>query len=357
MERWFVEESVPMSTPAASPELVPNLTKTGVAIGALAQNDTYFRAAVDAFRAADAESFQRMLDVSKIDIDCDLICRWIRIKECVLRCIEFCGQPTGDLVTLADIPEFAAIIARVTGDEELIERLVDAIQDRDREAYRRLVRELKIERFCHLLCFWACQVHTRLLCEVVCAPEPPPRRHFITELALAGAAIGALAKDREVLDQVIKGAEAVDCEVLASRLGQGGPCFYICEWICSWHCVLNTRRLCAPFSFELESSIEEMRAFAAACEKLAATPGAIARLVEAVGAENGEAYSALVKEFQLERFCFQLCYWICFEICRIFCFCVCPPPETIPLFTHVGSYTVHPIRGDFTALRAPAARS
>jgi len=48
-----------MTNPAASPELVPNLTRTGVAIGALARNDTYFRAAVDAFRAADAESFQR----------------------------------------------------------------------------------------------------------------------------------------------------------------------------------------------------------------------------------------------------------------------------------------------------------
>src|SRR5258707_15801495 len=125
-----------MTNPAASPELVPNLTQTGVAIGALAQNDTYFRAAVDAFRAADAESFQRMLSVSKIDIDCDLICRWIRIKECVLRCIELCGPSEGDPATVADIPEFAAIIARITGDEELIERLVDAVQDRDPEAYR-----------------------------------------------------------------------------------------------------------------------------------------------------------------------------------------------------------------------------
>ncbi|HEY2357721.1 MAG TPA: hypothetical protein VGH86_09745 [Phenylobacterium sp.] len=338
-----------MTNPAASPELVPNLTKTGVAIGVLAQNDTNFRAAVDAFRAADAESFQRILSVSKVDIDCDLVCRWIRIKECVLRCIEFCGPPTGDPVTVADIPKFAEIIARITGDEELIERLVDAIQDRDPEAYRRLVGELKIERFCHLLCFWACQVHARLLCEIVCAPEPPPRRHFINELAIAGAAIGSLAKDREVLAQVIKGAEAVDCEILAGLLGQGGSCFYICEWICSWHCVLNCLRLCAQFPFALESSIEEMRAFAAACHKLAGTPGAIAKLVDAVGAENGEAYAALVKEFQLERFCIQLCHWICFEICRIFCFCVCPPPETIPLFTHVGSYRVDPIWGDFTA--------
>ena len=33
--------------------------------------------------------------------------------------------------------------------------------------------------------------------------------------------------------------------------------------------------------------------------------------------------------------------------CRLFCIIVCPPPDTIPLFTHVGAYHVDPIYGDF----------
>lgn len=338
-----------MTNPAADPNLTPNLIRAGAGIGVLAKDETVFRGAVDAFRAADAESFRRALGLVQIDPDCDLICRWIRVKDCVLRCIELCGPPSGDAISVAEIPLFAEIIAKITGDEELIERLADAVEDRDGAAFKSLVGDLKIERFCHLLCYWACQIHNRLLCEIVCAPAPVVRRSFVAELALAGGAISELARNKDTLAQVIKGAEAVDCETLSGLLGPGGNCFYICEWICSWHCVLSCLRLCAPFPFSLDSSLGEMRDFALAYERLAATPGAIARLVDAVGSENPGAFAALVKELQLERFCIQLCHWVCFEICRVFCFCVCPPPETIPLFTHVGSYRVDPVWNDFTA--------
>lgn len=330
-----------MTNPAADPTLTPNLIRAGVGIGVLARDDTLFRGAVDAFRAADGESFQRALGLVKIDQDCDLICRWIRVKECVLRCIELCGPPIGDAVGLADIPAFADIIAKITGDEELIERLADAVEDRDGPAFKRLVGDLKIERFCHLLCYWACQIHSRLLCEIVCDPIARVRRPFVSELAAAGAAVGTLAQNRDTLAQVIKGVEAVDCKILSDLLGPGGHCVYICEWICSWHCVLSCLRLCAPFPISLDSSLEEMRAFAVACERIAATPGAIARLVDAVGSENADAYASLVKELQLESFCVQLCHWICFEICRIFCFCVCPNPALLPWFTTVGYFDIY----------------
>ena len=82
---------------------------------------------------------------------------------------------------------------------------------------------------------------------------------------------------------------------------------------------------------------------------MAAAEGAVARLVQAVTSADAQAYQGLLKEFQLEPFCIQLCHWICFETCRLFCICVCPAQEVIPLFTKVGEYRVDPIWGDFTA--------
>ena len=64
-----------------------------------------------------------------------------------------------------------------------------------------------------------------------------------------------------------------------------------------------------------------------------------------------KAYSALVTELKLQPFCIQLCHWICFLRCRRYCILVCPPPDTTPLFTHVGVYAIHTpsLAGDFAA--------
>jgi hypothetical protein len=290
-----------------------------------------------------------LLDQLKLSGDCEVICRWIRVKECVLRCIEICGAPPAEPLTVAEIPRFANAIAKITGDEELIERLADAILERDNSGFQSLVRDVGIGPLCHLLCYWACVVYSRLICEVICAPRPVQRRHLVSELGLAGAAVGELVKDRAKLDQVIKAGVAANCEVLSGLLGPGANCVLICEWICSWHCVLVCLLLCRRFPLPTDTSIEEERAFAQAVARLAGTEGALARLVEAVSAGNAETYGALIREFKLQPFCAQLCHWICFGICRLFCICVCPPPAVIPMFTKVGQYRVDPIWGDFTA--------
>jgi hypothetical protein len=333
-----------MNDPVERQELVTSLTLAAKAVGRLAEDDTVFRAAVDAFRAADAESFQRLLGKLEVSEDCELVCFWLRSKECVLECIELCGVPR-EPVNVEQIPKFAEVVAKITGDEELVERLADAIRERDAEGFRGLVKELKIEKFCHLLCHWACMVHWRLVCEVVCAPRPIPIKHLVAELATAGAAVRQLLQNREKLGAVIKAALALDCEVLSGILGELGDCILICEWICSWHCVLVCLPLCRSFPPVAKTTIEEMRAFAQASAQIAQKQGALTRFIEAELTHNADAFAALVKEFKLERFCLQLCHWICFAICRRFCFCICPPAPTIPLFTHVGQYK---ITTDFT---------
>ena len=326
-----------MADPVDEQELLDDLLQAAEAVGRLAEDEETFRAAVDAFRAEDSESLQELLGHHDLPQRCELICRWFAAKECVLLCLELCGPPEFDPAGLPDIREFADVVVRVTNDEELVELLAQAVEQRDADAWCELIEKQQLERFCHLLCHWACVVHWRLVCEVVCAP-PVSRPHLIAELQAAGEAIQKLAANEEAFSTASKAVIAQDCDLLRATIvgAELDPyCGIICEWFCSWHCILVCLPFCRPFPFERPTSpIGEMLEFAQASGKLAANPAALTRFGEAVAKEDSEAFAALVKEFGLERFCIQLCHWFCFFRCHLFCFCVCPPP---PLITHVGN--------------------
>jgi hypothetical protein len=325
-----------MADPVDRQQIVDSVTNAGKALGLLAQDDTIFRATVDAFRAADGESFQRLLAQFKIT-DCELVCFWLRSKEIVLECLELCGPPR-DPITVEDIPAFAEIVAKVTGDEELVETLANTVRDRDAQGFASLIKQLGAQKYCHLLCHWALIVRWRLVCDIVCSPVLLPVRELDDELAAAGAAVHRLAQDRAKLAAVIKAAVAQDCQTLNGIFGIQGDCFYICEWLCSWRCILVCLPLCRAFPPTNDRSIEEMRAFAQAAARLAAKEGAYAGLVDAVLAQNAEAYAGLVKQLEVGPFCLQLCHWICFTTCKLFCVCVCPPENLFPQFTSIGGY-------------------
>ncbi len=337
-----------MNDPVERQEVMANLSGSARAIARAAENEESFRELVDAFRANDGEEFQRLLGRLKIT-DCELVCFWLRSKECVLECMELCGPPR-EPIEIEQIPAFAQAIAKIAGDEKLTERLAEAALDRDGQVFKGLVEELKLQRFCYLLCHWVCAIRWRLACEVVCSPRRIQVPHLVAELRSAGAAIQRLAADKSKLDAVIKGVAAFDCIQLQGVLSEGGDCRWICEWICSWHCAIVCLPVCRPFLEEkAETSIAEMRDFAQACGELVKREGALQRLVEAELAHDEKRFAALVREYKLERYCLQLCHWICFAICHRFCICVCPPPTTVPLFTHVGKYRVPDVYGDFNA--------
>ena len=169
--------------------LAANFRRAAQSVGRLAADKKIFGDAVDAFRAQDAKAFGLILERLKLGPYCGDICLWFCIKECVLECIKFCDPPKAEF-TVDQIPEFAEVIARITRDEKLLERLAAAVAGHDAESYRRLVKALKIEGFCHLLCRWACGVYFDLRCEVLCGNRPVvERKQFIAALSIAGAAI------------------------------------------------------------------------------------------------------------------------------------------------------------------------
>jgi hypothetical protein len=307
------------------------------AMAALAKDEEVFRAAIDAFRAEDGESMNKLLARHDLAERCEVVCHWLRSKEAVLLCLLLAGPPPLDEEP-PDVREFAQVVGKLTADEELVELMATAVQERDRDAWSELIEKQQLQRFSHLLCHWVAIVHYRLVCDVVCQPIQVERPHLIPELQAAGQTIGRLAENETVFAEAAKAVVANRCEIVGETLsaaGFGGFCFVICEWFCSWRCMLVCLRLCRIFPLErVESDIDEMLEFAQAGGRLA-EQGALERLAAANLREDVETVQSLVKELEFERFCVQFCHWVCFLRCQLFCFCVCPP-RSIAVFTKIG---------------------
>jgi hypothetical protein len=330
-----------MADDSAERQVLAEVLTGAEVMAKLAADDEVFRAAVDAFRALDGESMHALLQRHGLLEHCEVICRWLRSKEAILLCLELAGPPPVADEKPPDAREFADVVARLTADEELVELLASAAQERDRDAWRELIETQKLERFSHLLCHWVCVVYYRLVCDVVCRPIQIERPRLIPELVTAGQALRRLAENDKVFAAAEKAVVANRCEIVGEELGRVGLrvdpfCVLICEWFCSWRCVLLCLRLCRVFPLEaIESEIEEMRAFANAGGELLKQRASLDRLTAATLREDVETVESLAKELKFERYCIQFCHWVCFLRCQLFCFCVCPP-ASIAVFTKIG---------------------
>ena len=327
-----------------------DLLEEAGAVGRLARSEKSFIAAYEAFRRQDPKAFQAALRL-RPPLDCRLICEWIRLKECVFLCFELCGPPPVEQPKL-DPRVFAEGVVRITSNEKLVAQLVAAVEKRDKAAFQRLVKAQKLGPYCHFFCHWVCFVYYRLVCRWLCEPLAE-RPNLAAELSNSGLALGALLEDRKAFDAAVAASQAGDAAKLKAAIGDAGLirwCYWICGWFCSWRCVLVCLTLCREFPLKaIDDELQEAQAFGKAVGTLAGKPAELERLSLAVGAGDIKAYTALVTELQLRPYCIQLCHWICFLRCRRFCILVCPPPDTIPLFTKVGIYSIFAVDGEFQA--------
>jgi hypothetical protein len=321
-------------------------------IGQLARDDKAFTAAYQALRAGDAKTYQAVLERLHLLPRCHLVCEWLRSKECIFLCLELCGLPKP--MDQAPNPRVLAdAIVHLTTQENQVRTLVAALEKRDAAAFQRIVEQYKLGPLCHFFCHWVCVVRYRLICRWVCGVEQAARPDLVRELVSAGQALRHLLASKNAFDQAVAASNAGDAVKLGSIFG--GPdivqyCPFLCEWFCSWRCTLACLTLCRQFPLEpIKEEIAEALAFAKAIQPLATNLPAVQRLTAAVGAGDARTYAAIVAELKLQPFCIQLCHWICGLRCRWFCIRVCPPQDTIPLFTHVGQYHVAPVYGDFQA--------
>ena len=325
------------------------LEQVEVASG-LAKDEQTFLAAYQAYRALDPKAFQTALEKADLLARCHLVCRWIRSKECIYLCLELCGaQKPPEQVP--DPRMLAEAVVRITSDKKALDQLVQAVEKRDRGAFQELVTTYKLGPVCHLFCHWVCSVHYRLVCRWICGPLTDKRPDLHLELRSAGLALRGLLEHKRAFDQAVAASNAGDAEKLGAAIGDARLlplCHFICEWFCSWRCTLACITLCRTLPLPtIDNPLKEAREFALALQQLTQQSAEAARLSAAIGAGDAQTYASIIERLKLQRYCIQLCHWICGVRCRRFCVIVCPPPDTIPLFTHVGAYRVDPMWGDY----------
>ena len=323
--------------------VVRDLMDETAAIGQLAKSEDAFRAAIAAFEAGDRKAFQAVLEKLQLVEHCRFICEWIRSKQCVLGCFRLCGPPK-ITDTPPDLRVLAEAVARLSADPKALHELAAIVEKGDHDAFQRFATTYKLQAFCHLFCHWVCYVRYHLICRWVCNLQLEARPDFAVELQAAAQAVRALLEHKTAFAQATEAATAGDATKLGAVIEAAGLaqyCHYICLFFCSWRCVLVCLRLCRQFPLaEIGDPTKEALAFASAIQLLSGKTAELERLSAAVGAQDEKAFSAVVTEFRLQRFCIQLCHWICFVRCRRFCIRVCPPIFNHPWFTHVGDFDI-----------------
>ena len=161
------------------------------AVGRLAEDSGAFAAAVAAFESRDPDAFRWVLQRLEIFPRCELICEWLQVKMCVLRCVEVCGPPIEDQ-HLPTLPQFAQAVVRLAANEKLLRRAVDAVSCGDAEAFHAVITELKLQEFCHLLCRWVCSSLWRRFCEIVCTGQVGVVPDAVSDLRAAAAVMARM---------------------------------------------------------------------------------------------------------------------------------------------------------------------
>jgi hypothetical protein len=314
------------------------------AIGHLAKDAGAFAAAFAAFEARDPDAFRWVLTRVELWPRCELICEWIQIKLCALRCIRVCGIPI-ETEKVPAFAEFAKAAMKLAENESAARRAVDAVSCGDAEAWSAVIDELKLRPYCHLLCRWVCSAIWRRFCEVVCRPGVIRLPDPVVDLRQAAAGLAEVVKQEKVYADVVKAAETLDCirvRTLLSEARLHRHCEWICWLFCVWRCHWVCRELCRRPIPILEGvdAVEEAREFALAARQLAGQARPLGDLVAAVNARNAEAYGAIIDRFGLWPYCWQVCHWVCAITCSEFCICICPQPPLRPWWTAVHDFSI-----------------
>jgi hypothetical protein len=326
--------------PTAAQAAAARLAAQSDAVARLAKDTGAFAATVAAFEAQDGEAVRWILDRLELYPYCELICEWLRIKLCALRCVEVCGPPRPE-AELPSLSEFGRALAELGRDAPVLRKLVDAVDCGAGEAYHALLEERGLGRFCQLICRWICSIRYERTCELICSPIAQPPRDVAADAVTAAVALGKVAAG-PTLERVGEATIRLLCVEAQSAIddsGFQGECEVICHLICVWRTTWVCRELCRtpPIVLAGALAVEEAREFALASRALAAQPRLAASLIDAVAQNDAKAYGALVTRLGLEPYCLQVCGWVGSLVCFEFCLCVCPNPTVQPPeWTNIG---------------------
>ena len=330
-----------MSNLTLQQNAISQLAAQADAVGKLAEDAGAFAATFAAFESNDPNAFRWVLQRLELLPRCELICEWIRVKLCALRCVEVCG-PLDPKVELPELPEFARALSHLASNEAALRRVIDAVSCGDADSYQAAIAELKLQRFCHLICRYVCSFYYRRICEVVCTGLLVPVSDLVLDIRADAEVLSKVFENKNLSGVIGKATIALNCDLLRKEIERAGflaHCEIICRVSCVWRSIWVCRALCLepPLILRGTYAVEEARSFALAARQLAGQPRDLSALTSAVISNNADIYRAIVDRYRLGPYCWQVCGWVASEVCYHYCVCVCPP-KSAAYFIQVGQY-------------------
>ena len=147
------------------------------------------------------------------------------------------------------------------------------------------------------------------------------KNEYLLEVEEAGRAVAALAENERAFSQAVKAFESGDRDAFRQALDAADLLPHrhrICWWLCIWRCVRVCRLVCAELPTAAPSGAEIVE-LARRLAPLREDVDLLKRFVGAIDRGDAQTLGAIVRELEIERYCFFVCYWICSLRCRWFC--------------------------------------
>ncbi len=228
-----------MSNLTLQQSAISQLAAQADAVGKLAGDTGAFAATFAAFESNDPDAFRWVLQRLELLPRCELICEWIRVKLCGLRCFEVCG-PLDPKVELPELPEFARALSQLASNEKVLRRVVDAVSCGDADSYQAAIAEVKLQRFCQLICRYVCSLYYRRICEVVCTGLLVPVSDPVLDIRADAEILSKVFANEKLTSVIGKAVIAFDCDLFRKEIERAGfldHCEIICRVSCVWRSV------------------------------------------------------------------------------------------------------------------------
>lgn len=323
-------------------EYLLEVKEAGRAIAALAEDERTFAQAAKAFEAGDRDAFRQALDTRNLLPHAWRICLWFCIWRCTRVCRRICVELPTAPPTPRDLVELTRLLLPLRDNPALLKQFVEAMDRGDSQTLMQIVRELRLERFCFFVCYWICSLRCRRLCLQLAASEREPAAEDpVVEIRDAIEALSVIARDDAVAAKAFELFQAQDLtgfRGLLEELKIFRYCTFVCRFFCHWSCFRICFRLCREIP-AVDLTVPELRELGLMLGKLASQDERLTKLHEVLVREDAAAWSDLIGQLNLGRFCYYVCRWICGIRCDLYCWILCPP-GCLTTFRYIGAYNV-----------------
>lgn len=229
-----------------------------------------------------------------------------------------------ELDVLRDLLEEARTVGRLAGTPKSFNSAYEAFRSEDRKSFLAVLRRLKVDRWCRLICEWLRVKECVFLCLRLCGPPPTrPRRPDPRALA---EAIVRVTSDKRLVAQLARAVEKRDRAafqrlVKAQRLEPF--CHLFCHWVCVVRFRLVCRWLCDPTIEERPNLAAELQTAGGALRALLENRKAFDAALAASQAGDDDKLRATLAEASLVPYCFWICEWLCSWRCVLVCLTLC----------------------------------